>query len=155
MARIRWFMSNRNNQVLETLYQNMVTNLEDAGLENCEFAQTFSSAQGSTIDGPRPSASNKQNVRLYDNMELFKREQFPDEVIRKMKRLDKEREQLTKNGTVFDRLYKDSILKPLVDEEKQKLVRDHETNQWVRELLHEGRVLCRFLMIQMTLTVFQ
>lgn len=142
MDKIRWFMSNRNNQVIDDLYQNMMRNLEAAGIENCEFAQTFSSANSTVVEGSRPTGSDKLKVRLFDNMELFKREHFPDDVIRKMKRLDKERDTLAKTGSVFDRLYRDSILKPLVDQEKQKLVKDHETNQWVRELLHEGRVLC-------------
>ena len=85
--------------------------------------------------------TDKQSVQLYDNLELFSRESFPLEVMKKLRRLDKEKDKFAYSKSVYDRLYKESTLKPLVMAEKELVIKDLEANKRLQQIINDGNIL--------------
>ena len=49
--------------------------------------------------------------------------------MKKLRRLDKEKDKFAYSKSVYDRLYKESTLKPLVMAEKELVIKDLEANK--------------------------
>lgn len=130
----------KNKKMLDMLHINLEANMEYAGLDNCDFANTLMTQTDMTTT---PEMTQKQTVRLFDNLEVFNRENYPIELMTKMKRLEKEKDRFSMDGTVFDRLYKNSVLKSLVEEEKELVMKDLETNKWLKQHIKDYSVLCK------------
>lgn len=136
----------KNTAAFDQLKSNMMANIEYAGLENADFMKTFTTATDMSYQmGRGTSMTNKQTVRMYDNLELFNREDYPVETTNKLRRIEKEKDMFAMEGTVFDRLYKDSVLKSVVSEEKQIILRELENNKRMKEMLSDGSVLCKLV----------
>lgn len=134
----------KNEAAFQELKANMMTNIDVASLENTEFMKTFTTATDMAYQmGHGTGLSNKQTVRMFDNLELFNREDYPVETTNKLRRLEKEKDKFSMEGTVFDRLYRDSVLKTVVNEEKQLIVKELENSKRMKELLSDGSVLCK------------
>jgi hypothetical protein len=134
------FVKTKNEAVLDLVKTSMHTNVEYAGIDNCDFLNTFMTQTDSTR---QPDLTQKQTVRMFDNLELFSRGNYPLEMMNKMKRLEKEKDRFSMDNSVFDRLYKNSLLKPLVGEEKELVMKDLESNKWVKQQMKHTSVLCR------------
>jgi hypothetical protein len=134
------FVKSKNDAILDQVKNNMHGNLEYAGLDNCDFMNTFMTQTTSTRP---PDLTQKQTVRMFDNLELFNRGNYPLELMTKMKRLEKEKDRFSMDNSVFDRLYKNSVLKPLVGEEKELVMKDLQSNKWIKQQTNNTSVLCR------------
>lgn len=133
-------VKSKNDVILDKVKANMFSNLEYAGIDNCDFMNTFMTQTTSTKN---PEMSQKQTVRMFDNLDLFNRGDYPLDLMMKIKRLEKEKDRFSMNRSVFDRLYKNSVLKPLVGEEKELVMKDLESNKWVKNQVRATSTLCK------------
>ena len=133
------------------MHENLKSNIEKAGINNSVNLKAYVNDSESVDQTAAWSYSQvptpRQNVKLFDKMNNFEKEKFPLEVLRKMKELDREKDSFSQQGKVYDRLYMNSVLKPLVQEEKALLVKDLEANRWVKTVINEGNLLCRHIVI--------
>lgn len=142
------YVRSKNSALLAKLFDNLSLNTAKAGLDTCEALKSVATETDSTLQTqrsqPGPRAAHKlQHVKAYDDLGRFEREKFPTEVLRKLKQLDKEKSALSQGRLVHDRLYADSVLQPIVKEEKQMIIQELESSRRTKALVNEGNVLRR------------
>ena len=136
----------KNSLLLAKLFDNLAHNASKVGLDNFELLKSPAPDADSTLQTQpshsHPRAGQKlQHVKVYDDMGRFERDKLPVEVLRKLKQLDKEKNAFAQGKLVHDRLYTNSVLKPIVAEEKKAILQELEATQRTKARLNEANVL--------------
>lgn len=136
----------KNSTLLAKLFDNLSQNASKVGLDNFEQLKSVATETDSTLQTQRSHSNARpgqklQHVKAYDDMGRFERDKFPTEVLRLLKQLDKEKNAFAQGKLVHDRLYANSVLKPIVNEEKKIILQDLQATQRAKALLNETNVL--------------
>lgn len=136
----------KNSLLLAKLFDNLSQNASKVTLDNFELLKSAATETDSTLQTQRSHSHARggkklQHVKAYDDMGRFEREKVPAEVLRRLKQLDKEKNAFSQGKLVHDRLYTNSVLKPIVTEEKKAILQELEATQRTQARINEANVL--------------
>lgn len=136
-------VKSKNKGIIEEFEHSLKLGQMETNLDDWEFRKAFLYDYSphrtmSTSNPQKPPGDPKR----FDNLESFHREDFPRELMRRFKRLDREKELFSRDHLVFNRLYNESVIQPIVQEEKEAMVRNLENARRVNEMVNDGSVLC-------------